>query len=123
MARLRRVDIRRASGHRRDAEGATVAGGLKNTASGAHSVVGGGGFNIASGYRATVPGGQANEASGNYSFAAGSRAQALHSGCFVWGDSAPAFQDIACSRANQFVARATGGVRFVTAVDASNTRG
>jgi hypothetical protein len=90
----------------------TVAGGAYNTASGSESAVGGGTGNTASGQYATVPGGRDNAAAGFTSFAAGRRAQANLDGCFVWGDSTDA--DVACTTANQFVARATGGVSFDT---------
>jgi Chaperone of endosialidase len=81
------------------------------------STVGGGSDNVASGYVATVPGGSGNEAAGRYSLAAGHRAKALLPGCFVWGDETD--HDVGCVAANQFVARAIGGVRFYSAVNAA----
>lgn len=93
----------------------TVGGGYGNTASGENSVVaGGGGYysgslaNAASGTNSTVPGGALNVAAGDYSFAAGLRAQANHSGTFVWADSTDA--DFASTAADQFLIRAAGGV-------------
>lgn len=57
-----------------------------------------------------VPGGIQNTASGDYGFAAGHQANAIHQGAFVWGDSTAA--NIYSTAANQFTARASGGVRF-----------
>ena len=95
----------------------TVAGGAYNNASGTGATVGGGGGysgvplpNIASGDWSTVPGGCLNTAAGHYSLAAGYRAKANHSGCFVWADSTNA--DYSSARADQFSVRANGGVRF-----------
>jgi hypothetical protein len=85
--------------------------------------VGGGSSNTASGSSATVPGGRRNAAAGNSSFAAGESAQANHRGAFVWADSSdhdffPGFVlDFASTAADEFSVRATGGVRFVTAID------
>jgi hypothetical protein len=94
---------------------AGVGGGFSNVAAGAGAWVGGGETNIASGIGATVPGGQLNTASGTNSLAAGSSANAVHDGAFVWADSsAPGFSSVA---ANEFAVRATGGVRFVSAID------
>src|SRR5712692_2130324 len=90
-----------------------VGGGWSNTASGTLSVVGGGYSNTASGYESTVPGGQANIASGAYSFAAGCGANTNNQlGAFVWadGDCSP----LNAIAPNQFLARATGGVEFIT---------
>jgi len=96
---------------------ATVGGGGNNTASGDGATVGGGGDNTASGYAATVPGGANNTAQGPASFAAGYRAKANHQGTFVWADTNDF--DFASTADNEFSARATGGVRFVTAIDGS----
>lgn len=96
---------------------ASVAGGRGNTATGSGAAVGGGTGNTASGIGATVPGGSANVASGNYSFAAGQRAKSPNPGSFAFADGSPFdFNTIA---SNEFAARATGGVRFVTAIDGS----
>ena len=88
----------------------TVAGGSQNAASGDQSTVGGGAINTASGEYATVPGGVANIASGNRSFAAGTGAQAVNNGAFVWNDSASPI--LSSSSANQFTVRASGGARI-----------
>ena len=100
-------------------ERATVAGGYINTASGYSASVGGGAINTASGYWATVPGGAENIAAGDYSFAAGRRTKinALHDGSFLFSDSSNF--DFNSSAANEFALRATGGARFVTAIDGS----
>jgi hypothetical protein len=63
---------------------------------------------------ATTPGGDSNFASGEHSFAAGFRARANHKGAFVWADSADA--DFASAGENQFLIRASGGLRLITAL-------
>jgi hypothetical protein len=90
---------------------ATVAGGYLNKANGDAAFVGGGRYNEASGLYAVVPGGRKNRAV-NYAFAAGYRAKAAHTGCFVWGDKTEA--NITTTAKNQFLARAKGGVKFFT---------
>ncbi len=94
---------------------ATIGGGSQNVANNSYSTVGGGSDNRASGAYATVPGGVGNRADGQWSFAAGHRAKTTSAGCFVWGDSSS--PDIWANGSDQFVARATGGFWFVTAVD------
>jgi hypothetical protein len=96
---------------------ATIGGGNSNTASGPSETIGGGEFNVADGYAATIPGGAGNTAGGDYSFAAGDNADAADTGSFVWADSIG--YQFSSSAANQFSVRATGGVRFVSSVDAS----
>ena len=96
-------------------EGATVAGGSFNAASGDFATVGGGFENTASVFAATVPGGKGNVANGHYSLAAGRRAKALNLGSFVWADSSNF--DYSTSSDNGFWVRATGGVRFTTAIN------
>ncbi|MFO1303329.1 MAG: tail fiber domain-containing protein [Burkholderiales bacterium] len=110
----------------------TVGGGYGNTASGYASTVGGGYGNNAIGYESAVAGGTSNLASGSYSaavggvlnvaqgtfsFAAGNRASALHDGAFVWSDGMGV--NFGSTSVNEFSARATGGARFVTAIDAA----
>ena len=97
---------------------AAICGGGNNVAGGTYSSVGGGNSNNAAGTGAMVPGGWLNSAAGNYSFAGGYRAKATQNGCFAWGDS-QAF-DITCATANAWVARATGGVSFVTGINAGS---
>ena len=97
-----------------------VGGGIANTSAG-YSVVGGGFNNFAGGFIATVAGGANNAATGDFSFAAGRRAKTqsagavIHNGTFAFADSTDI--DFNTSVANEFAVRATGGVRFVSAVD------
>jgi len=97
---------------------ATVSGGGANTASAVDATVAGGWSNTASGHAATVSGGNYNTAAGDYSLAAGRRAKANHTGSFVWADN-DTDVDFASTANNEFSARATGGVRFVSAIDGS----
>jgi hypothetical protein len=96
---------------------ATVGGGLSNEATGIYAIVGGGYGNDASGNYATIPGGSDNQVAGDSSFAAGQRARiaSSHAGTFLFADSSPS--DFSSESADEFAARATGGVRFVTALD------
>ncbi len=110
---------------------ATVGGGNGNVASGASSVVAGGGRtgpgnngNIASGEAATIPGGTLNVAGGDFSFAAGYRANANHTGTFVWADSTDA--DFTSTEPDQFLIQASGNVGInkndpATALDVNGT--
>jgi hypothetical protein len=106
-----------AGGYGNSASGtfSTVAGGDNNSASSTFSTVAGGVSNAAIGHASAVVGGFENTASGSYSFAAGLQANAAQNGTFVWAD------DIGLSFSSQaseeFAARATGGVRFVSSVD------
>ncbi len=106
-----------AGGAGNDASGyiCTIAGGTANTAAGSKSAVGGGEGNTAGGSFAAIPGGSNNHSAGNYSFAAGQRAQANHSGSFVWSDSTTADPDFFSSTGdNQFLIKAGGGVGINT---------
>jgi hypothetical protein len=98
-----------------------IGGGNNNESTALFGTVGGGNDNAASGLASAIPGGSRNVASGDYSFAAGRRAKtfaaAPHPGAFVWADTNDF--DFNSSAANEFAVRATGGVRFRTAVDAS----
>ena len=105
----------------------TVGGGRSNIAGNmnddptdaVYATVGGGTGNVASGPFSVVPGGLSNIAAGAHSFAAGRRANvsAAHSGAFLYADSNDFdFHSVA---ANEFAVRATGGVRFVSAIDAA----
>ena len=94
-----------------------ITGGINNVASGLGALVGGGAGNTASGLYALIPGGFSNLAAGDYSFAAGrsARVDAKHPGAFLFADSNNfPFSSLA---PNEFGVRATGGVRFVTAID------
>jgi len=96
----------------------TVGGGGSNTSSGPYSAIAGGFSNAASGQYATVPGGNNNMASGDYSLAAGCGASSNNqAGAFVWADgNCWALKAVV---PNQFLARATGGVEFITAIKIS----
>jgi hypothetical protein len=98
-----------------DANDGNVGGGYFNTVAGPSSVIAGGEFNTAGGYASTVAGGTGNYAGGDYSLAAGAGANATNDGAFVWADSLA--YTFSSSAENEFSARATGGVRFVSAVD------
>jgi trimeric autotransporter adhesin len=100
----------------------TVSGGFNNTASGVAASINGGFGNTASGYFATVGGGFGNLAAGTGSFVAGSNAlndTPAHIGVFLFADNS-GYQFYSAA-ANEFAARATGGVRFVLGVDRSGT--
>ena len=94
---------------------AAISGGFQNKANGNHAAIGGGIYNQAGGAYSVVPGGSTNWASGDYSFAAGHYAKAYGAGSFVWGDSTA--NNINAWGDNEFVARATGGFWFITAID------
>lgn len=96
---------------------ATASGGLANRATDIYATVGGGYGNIASGAFSTVPGGFENEAAGDYSFTSGHRAKvdAAHNGVFLHADSNDF--DFHSKATDEFAVRATGGVRFITAID------
>jgi hypothetical protein len=96
---------------------ATVAGGLKNSATGYGAAVGGGNGNTAGGADATVPGGSDNSANGEGSFAAGQNAHAGYNGSFVWGDGSGGAYDNA---PNEFQVLATGGVGLYTGTNDVN---
>jgi hypothetical protein len=81
-----------------------------NSATGRHSCISGGAGHRAVGWYSMIPGGFNNTTLGNSAFAAGVRARADHNGCFVWGDDTNA--DVTSSGLNQFIARASGGVKF-----------
>ncbi|HVM47813.1 MAG TPA: tail fiber domain-containing protein [Candidatus Acidoferrum sp.] len=93
----------------------TIGGGSYNETQGNEDTVAGGTTNVSGGFASAVPGGANNSALGDYSFAAGNSAQAAHTGAFVWADAAGF--PFASSADNQFSVRATGGARFVSAVD------
>jgi hypothetical protein len=104
---------------------AAIGGGYGNRTHGRCSFVGGGGgilqadSNSAAGDFSTVPGGTANQARGKFSFASGRQAivSSSHHGTFLWSDSNSI--NFNSAAAMEFAARATGGVRFVTAIDGS----
>lgn len=110
---------------------AAVTGGFQNLASGDNATVGGGVQNLASGPQSFVAGGFNNFAQGTQSFAAGTTAVASDNGSFVWADGIvagfnsntfPCTGQANCtptSGVNTFNVRATGGIRFVTALNGS----
>jgi len=98
---------------------ATVGGGVQNLAAGDNATVAGGSANQAIGNFATIPGGSSNHAGGANAFAAGTQANASHAGAMLFSDAAGlAFNS---KTANEFAVRATGGVRFVTAINGAGT--
>jgi hypothetical protein len=97
----------------------TIAGGKLNQigSNSPHSAIGGGLSNqIADNTEyAIIPGGRSNLVSAQLSLAAGNRAKAFHPGSFVWADTMD--HDFASASPDEFAVRASGGVRFVSAVD------
>jgi len=91
-----------------------IGGGDGNKVQASNATVAGGISNQALGLDASVPGGDGNIASGAVSFAAGTASFAAHSGAFVWSDNASGAYQLKSSGANQFLARASGGVVFYT---------
>lgn len=85
-----------------------VAGGYRNLMGGEWAVIGGGSSNVVNGEYAVVPGGKQNIASAPHSFAAGRMASAIHTGAFVWADSAS--NQFSSVTNDQFAIRATNGV-------------
>ena len=89
----------------------TAVGGQNNQVPGAWGAIGGGYGNQAAEI-ATVPGGKNNLATGEASFAAGTGSTAGYAGDFVWSDFASGATALKGTAANQFLARASGGVTF-----------
>ena len=94
-----------------------VLGGLFNTASGVSSIAGGGNATASGAYSVAM--GENVTASGAASVAIGTAANAGAGGCFVFADSAS--QSATNCSANTFVARATGGVTFITSGTSQST--
>ncbi len=119
-ANAARATIGGGEDNQNEGPGSVIAGGDSNgtTSSGNDATVGGGLGNYATGAYATVPGGNNSTAQGEGSFAAGSGAFAGNNGAFVWADDHPLFS-FSSTNANCFIARCTGGVKFVTAIDSS----
>jgi Chaperone of endosialidase len=101
--------------------GSAVLGGSNNSAAGPGASVLGGTGNTAAGQNSVVLGGINNLVAGAGSVVAGIRANAPFAGCFVWGDSLDAVVD--CNAADQFVARARGGVQLITGGTTGNYTG
>jgi hypothetical protein len=106
-------------GNTNSGESGFVGGGRYNTVTGGGATVGGGYGNQSTSDFAVVPGGQFNAASGISSFAAGQYASAQHDGAFVWADYSE--RQFASAAANEFAVRASGGVRFVSAIEVDGT--
>jgi hypothetical protein len=98
---------------------ATIGGGSFNSSLADLSFVGGGSNNLSGGFAAMIPGGINNSALGIYSFAAGNNAQATNDGAFVWSDGTGTATTSFTN--NQYMARASGGVVFLTGTAASPT--
>ena len=107
----------------RASDGGGVVAGTNNAAEGKWSFVGGGSANAAGGAFSAVLGGIGNVAQGDYSVAVGRRAKTYepgalpvtHHGVLAFADGNDV--DFHSAASNEFAARATGGVRFVTAID------
>jgi hypothetical protein len=97
--------------------GDAIGGGNGNyiLSGGGYSVISGGRSNRVTGTYSSIPGGFRNTAEQSFTLAAGHRAQAVHSGSFVWADSRDV--DFASTTTNTFSVRATGGTHFVSAID------
>jgi hypothetical protein len=95
-------------------EGGYIAAGGYNTVAGEGAVADGGFNNSAAGTFSTIPGGYANSTEGTYSFAAGVHADANKTGTFVWSDGSDGDTELVGSVPYEFLARASGGVRFWT---------
>ncbi len=99
---------------------ATIGGGHRNviTTNAMFATIGGGYSNEINTNASfgTIPGGDENYVGGMNGYAAGHRAKANHQGSFVWGDSTE--EDVASDSNNQFVIRATGGVKLLTGTNA-----
>src|SRR5436190_510046 len=97
------------------ANGATIDGGYANSIGGgaSYATIAGGHENtiLTNGRWGMIAGGWQNLAT-NYAFAAGHRAKSIHTGAFVWADSANA--DFASTTPNQFNVRSGGGIRLET---------
>jgi hypothetical protein len=103
----------------------TIGGGRRNIAGNSndnpadamYATVGGGTENVAQGFFSVVPGGSMNFAAADYSFAAGHRAMISedHHGAFLYADSKDF--EFHSAAADEFGVRATGGIRFLTAID------
>jgi hypothetical protein len=103
------------------ADTGSVGGGSFNNVNtgGTYGCIGGGHGSSLAGFAATIPGGLLNTADGDYSLAAGRRAKisGSHGGTFLWADQNDF--DFNSAASNEFAARATGGVRFVSGIDGS----
>lgn len=109
------------SGNLASGDHSAIVGGLAIEASGVYAAAGGGYGNLVTGDYAAIPGGAQNRAAGDYSVAMGRGAEVRgqHQGTLLFSDSSGGRFPSASE--NEFAVRATGGVRFVTAVDPSGS--
>ncbi|MBD8525672.1 tail fiber domain-containing protein [Pseudomarimonas arenosa] len=91
-----------------------IGGGARNRAEGNYGTIAGGDTNSVENFWSTVPGGLGNQALGELSFAAGSFANALHTGTFVWSQSADAGFSSSADRQVLFQARGGFGINGAT---------
>lgn len=91
---------------------AAIVGGEDNLASGGWSSIPGGASNRATGLLSSVLGGYNNLANDTGSMAAGSYAICSHPHTFVWGDGRSDIEEATSTAPNQFLIRASNGVRF-----------
>jgi len=91
---------------------AFIGAGFANVVSGNYAAVDGGEANQVSGQFATIPGGADNIASASLTFAGGYKSYAANTGAFVWSDDASSAKQLKSSASNQFLVRATGGVKL-----------
>jgi hypothetical protein len=90
-----------------------LGGGYGNEVVAKEGAIAGGESNFVTGFAGSIPGGVANEVKGTYGFAAGYGAEALNNGVFAWADDTNK-ATLASTKANQFIARASGGFTFYT---------
>ncbi len=95
-----------------DAQWGAILGGRSNEVRGFSATVLGGELNRANGNN-SVAAGWESTANGVGSFALGRNTLAAHGGTFIWGDNC-ATATLQSTEANQWSARAAGGVRFFT---------
>jgi hypothetical protein len=99
---------------------AFVGSGYGNTVNGTYASILGGYGNSAKGEYAAIAGGYGNTASAELTFAAGYHADATHAGSFVWSDYKGGSALLKDGAANEFLARASGGVYFYSNEAASS---
>jgi len=133
-----RASVGGGNGNSALADFSTVGGGQGNSVSGTWGTIAGGYQCSAPGDRSHVPGGSGNIAGGDFSMAAGRRARVRSTaetgenpaacgnpdtcgdeGTFAWGDSTAV--NLSSTGPNQFLVRASGGLRLTTG-DGSNPR-
>ena len=95
----------------------TIGGGASNVVSNDYGTIGGGESNVVKGDHGAIPGGKSNVVSAAQAFSAGSFAEADDDGAFVWqdGTGASGGKELKSTASHQWLARASGGVIFLTA--------